>query len=403
MKMPYKLPLIVRSKNGDWFVKYWYELPDCPGEYKEFRVRDGINYEHDLAKKEIEIQKLATDIANALEKEKYNPFEQSVKVKRQIIRKKMKVIAYDAASEKWTIEKGLDEFINYCKWKNLSTETVRTYRSFLSNFKEWLTETGKLKVACCEYLETDYIDFADTYYEDEDWSPRTYNNHIRFMGTLFKRLQILERKRERTLQYHIQLEDLQYKKDRAEKNRAYSGTVAEHVKEALRAPKYKKLNQYIRFLYLSCIRPKEIRLLKVENIDLKNRQIKVTNPTGKTGDRFVPISDELLGLLDELNINSLPFNYYLFGKGGEPGSSTFGRTHFCEQYAVIKKDLKLDKNLYTMYGWKHTRVIDLITAGFADEQIMQLTGHRDYQSFLAYKRDLVISNTEMKGKTIGWT
>jgi hypothetical protein len=51
MKAPYKLPIIVRSKNGDWFVKYWYELPDQPGVYKEFRSRDGVNYVKDLKKK----------------------------------------------------------------------------------------------------------------------------------------------------------------------------------------------------------------------------------------------------------------------------------------------------------------------------------------------------------------
>jgi hypothetical protein len=72
-QLPYKLPIIVRAKN-DWFVKYFYEIPDHPGKFKEFRVRDGINYIQDPIEKEEEIQKLYTDILYALEKKEHNPF-----------------------------------------------------------------------------------------------------------------------------------------------------------------------------------------------------------------------------------------------------------------------------------------------------------------------------------------
>ncbi|PWS30323.1 hypothetical protein [Pedobacter paludis] len=74
MKKPYKLPTIIRSKNGDWFVKYFYEWPDRPGVFKEFRVRDGINYIHDLEEKERAILQLQSDISIALDQLNYSPF-----------------------------------------------------------------------------------------------------------------------------------------------------------------------------------------------------------------------------------------------------------------------------------------------------------------------------------------
>jgi len=146
------------------------------------------------------------------------------------------------------------------------------------------------------------------------------------------------------------------------------------------------------------MRPAEIRKLKVETIDIDARQIKID---GKTGFRFVPICDELLSLINEMNLQRLPMNYHVFGKGGKPGLDKVHDDYFRDRYRPIKLKLNLDKN-YTLYSWKHTRVVSLISAGFDDNQVMTLTGHRDRTGFEAYKRDLIIDNTIMKGKTINF-
>jgi integrase len=398
MRKPYKLPTIVRSKNGDWFVKYFYELPDEPGKFKEFRARDGVNYIHDLEQKEKEIQKLKRDVTLAVTKEGYNPFEKDQSVEKQIILKELQLEKEDQKRTPWTLADAIREFKAYCVWKNLSPTTIKGYTTFLNNFSEWLADNKQLDHVASEYLETEVVKFADAYYDQEDWKPRTYNNHIDFFKTFFTRIEKLERKHDRSLKYHIDLSDAEYKTDKAEKNRAYSGVVAEKVKKELEKSDNAKVNRFIKFIYYSCMRPKEIRLLQIQHIDVANRQIKVTAPTGKTGDRFVPISDELMELIREFNINSYPFNYYLFSIGKTPSEFPFGKDHYSRLYYPIKEKLHLDKN-YTMYSWKHTRVIDLSNAGFKDEEIMQLTGHRDYQAFKAYKRDLVVTTTIMTGKT----
>ena len=64
------------------------------------------------------------------------------------------------------------------------------------------------------------------------------------------------------------------------------------------------------------MRPKEIRLLQINQIDVRARQIKATAPTAKTGDRFIPVCDELLELIESLNLTKLPLNFYVFGKMG---------------------------------------------------------------------------------------
>jgi len=96
----------------------------------------------------------------------------------------------------------------------------------------------------------------------------------------------------------------------------------------------------------------------------------------------------------------LPLNYYVFGgKNGKPGKERLSRDLFTNSYKLIKDKLQLN-NKYTLYGWKHTRVVNLLGAGFTDTEVMSRTGHSDYQSFMAYKRELMIDTSAMKGKTI---
>ncbi|WP_312789686.1 tyrosine-type recombinase/integrase [Sphingobacterium sp.] len=175
--------------------------------------------------------------------------------------------------------------------------------------------------------------------------------------------------------------------------------MAEKVKSELKNDP--EIYNYSKWIFYSCMRPKEIRHLKVQDIDLFSRQIKVPGPDGKTGDRLVPICDELHELILEMGIDKANLNYYIFGKGKMISPLQVYEDYFRRRYQKIKEHLELDYN-YTLYSWKHTRVVSLITAGFDDNQVMTLTGHRDRAAFEAYKRDLIIDNTVMKKKTINF-
>jgi integrase len=157
---------------------------------------------------------------------------------------------------------------------------------------------------------------------------------------------------------------------------------------------------YSKFIYFSCMRPEEIRNLKIENIDLSGRYIKIV---GKTKSRTVPISDELADMLTSLHLEKYPANYYVIGQSGEVSPFMHSENYFSRTFRVeIKEKLGLSKD-FTLYGWKHTRVVDLLNAGYSDAEIMNLTGHTDTSSYDKYKRDLVNHiKTRLKGKTIGW-
>ncbi|WP_392469332.1 phage integrase N-terminal SAM-like domain-containing protein [Sphingobacterium cellulitidis] len=63
--------------------------------------------------------------------------------------------------------------------------------------------------------------------------------------------------------------------------------------------------------FLDYMRPKEIRLLKIQDIDIISRQIKVN---GKTGYRYFPICEELMNLISEMDLIAQPLDFYVLGK-----------------------------------------------------------------------------------------
>jgi|GEM_PF-599256 len=413
----YKEPKIVRAKRG-WFIKLpflWPENHPSPNgkTHKVFEISGGVNRIHDLREREALLKAMLKELKSMLENG-FDPFfeHEEQAFAGQIAEKKAEIQQIEQAEqhphghpakEGWSLRDGMEKFIGNCRERNLAPKTIASYQSFINNITEWLTAWDLLETPCCEFDEFRVKEFLTEFYDEEDWSPRTYNNHIDFFITLFNRVQKLEKleakekKLNREVKYVIDMSNIEPKRDNAEKNRYYTPTVQEQVKNEAR--KDSRLYNYIRWIYYSCMRPKEIRLLQVKHIDLKARQIKVTGPTGKTGERFVPICDELFDLIGELGIMKLPLNFHPFGRGGVPSEYSGNKDTFSEIYRPIKERLGLDDK-YTLYGWKHTRVVNLLMAGFTDAEVMSLTGHLDYESFKAYKRSFKLDTTVMQGKTL---
>ncbi len=392
----YKEPKIVRAKRG-WFIALAYLRPDGQG-YKRFELSGGINYIKDLDQREKEIQAMLKYLKKELENG-FDPFlpDLEAQYREQITNKKESIILAENETTGWNILTAFDHFIKDCKSRNLAPKTISTYESFLNNLRLWIQTSEKENTIASKITFPELSEFLDTFFDEESWTPRTYNNHARFLVTLFGRIKKLEKRENPDVEYKLDFSDLEFKKDRAEKNRYYSPMVAERVKKELE--REKELYNYVKWIFYSCMRPREISLLQIKHIDLNARQIKAIAPTAKTGDRYIPICDELFQLIKEMRLIDLPLNYYVFGKNGKPSELLCYKDTFRNRYKPIKEKLGLDDK-YTLYGWKHTRVVNLLMADFTDQQVMSLTGHSDYQSFMAYKRELLVDTSKMKGKTI---
>ena len=92
----------------------------------------------------------------------------------------------------------------------------------------------------------------------------------------------------RKLEYDLDLSDINTKISNPQRNRAYTPLLAEVIKLELDKDGNENLREYVKWIFLSLMRPNEIRHLKIGDIDQAARQIRIMS---KTGDRIVPISN----------------------------------------------------------------------------------------------------------------
>lgn len=389
-RLPYKLPTIVRSKSGDWFVKYFYELPDRPGKFKEFRVRDGVNYIQDPDQKEIEIQQLKNDIIFALQKRGHNPFEKRVSTIEKITKAKERIKSQLALMG---LQQALDWYLATKGSKGKSDKTLAGYKHAVNKLIAWYGREIAINEVTIDELEQYFADSLKS-----GWSARTHNNNIGILTTFFNYL-VAKRKLPVS---PIAAGMIDTKKNTAEKNKYYDSETIALIMPLLK--NNQPLRKFILWTYYSCARGTELRSLKIKHIDTKIKKITITAETGKTGEhvgkRSIPISEELMNIIKEDGLKNLSPEWYLFGKGGEPGPTPVYTHIFTEAYQKIKDKLNLDPN-YTIYSYKHTRVCDLLIAGFDPIKVMHLTGHTDWGSFQKYIRDLgSVMDKQMVGPTL---
>lgn len=394
MPINFKLAKIHRGKNGSrWFVYYSFLHP---GEFKFKRiiVFEGINYIKDLAEKE----KFANDLKDAINKklkDGYSPYQlEEVNEAEQELRnlKKQKVKVIDPF-----LTDAFIEFLNQKEDKNRSKQTLQSYRSYIAKFECYLIAGKSADIRLSE-LNTTFITSLMQWIEQEyKLGATTYNNHINFWVTLINWFEKKPRQWVKRTDFDFGLDtDLENKKENILKHQYYTASAMERVKLAM--SKHPLLLYYAKFIYYSCMRPDEIRNLQIENIDLSGRMIKIV---GKTGNRVIPICDELYQVIEERNINASPMSFYLIGADGLVNKSMHSENFFARVFRDnVRNEAGLSSN-FTLYGFKHSRVIHLLQAGYTDSEVMQLTGHRDSSSFDKYKRDLMGNiDSKLKGKTI---
>jgi integrase len=114
-------------------------------------------------------------------------------------------------------------------------------------------------------------------------------------------------------------------------------------------------------LYYCFIRPKEMSYIKISHIDLNKQTIFVPGETAKNSkDAVVTIPNNLKNLMQRLNIDTYPADYYLFSDGFNPGSNRRDEKQFRDYWGKIRKEFNFP-DTYKFYSLKDTGITDMIT------------------------------------------
>lgn len=378
----YRKPKLVKGKT--WYIEYYYRIPISVRHlYKEkewyrFRITEDMNRRKGQEREQYAAW-LLEEITDILRRG-YNPFRADIhllseKEREHKIELPKLLVVKDA----------MQHFLDKWKERGLVKESLSKYTRYVGKFMEWAKDNSLLfedvKLIRTEHIEKFLADFQ----KKTNLSNRERNNAFDFIRTAFN---YLLKKKYISENPCTGIDKL---KSKSHKHRFYD---TESLKTI--TGKLKVLDPYLYFacqvVYYLCVRAdKELRYLKVGNINWEQSTVLVEADGSKGATaRYIPMDDNMRALFVANGINRANPEYYIFSSGDRPGANPLSHGYFAKRFQKLRKSAKLPDD-YTLYSFKHTRIVHLKIDGVSDADIMSLTGHKDFMSYTKYLRDLGLS------------
>lgn len=241
-------------------------------------------------------------------------------------------------------------------------DTTKSYRSVAKLFSAYLVANGWEAMPADQLQRHHVMGYADHCRVDRKASNTTINNNIAILNGMC--VWLVDRG------YCVvnpceQIKKLPKEaKRRRSFTRAEAQTVAAYIRDTDSVLYLALLLEYTCYL-----RPKEIRLLRVSDIDTSTGVVLVRRASGKsgklTGDRRPTAPTAVLDLLRGLVPAGAAQSYYLFGEAGSPAAKPCGHSFFYKRHLAALKKLEAAGELssivgLTWYSWKDTGITEAL-------------------------------------------
>jgi len=367
MKSNWTVPKLAMPEGKDWYVWFRYN-----GKLKPYKK--GLNYIKDLKVREKEFNLLREALHDRL-KSGWNPLLPDIDVP--------------------TVSMTVIEAFKFGLDKKSKVLKPRTYGSYVTgvNYVIKAIKALRLDYLTVEELKRPYAMkiLEKTHEIAESWSNVTYNKNLGYIKSVYGILVkhgIIEHSP------FYQIETL--KEEETESNITADDNETKIIKEHL-IKVFPGFYSYMVTIFHTGIRPDELLSIRLSDIDIKRRLIKLKAPDAKTAKyRNIPINNFLFSLLEEMELKDYSQEYYLFGsyrekeRGAKPGMDFIpGPFRINRSIAsklwkkLVKQGLGIDVNLYSM---KHLGANKKILAGMELDTLRELYGHTSKMMTLRYAK-----------------
>lgn len=146
---------------------------------------------------------------------------------------------------------------------------------------------------------------------------------------------------------------------------------------------------FIQFIYYTLGRPKEIRALRIHDLDVVNNRIYFRGESAKGKmDEYVPLIPELAVIIKKAKLLECPGDHLVFGNKHKPGPKKINDNYFWECNYKMLEALNIADKEYTLYGYKHTGAVALYRATKDIKLVQFICRHRTIEQTNTYLRDL---------------
>lgn len=230
--------------------------------------------------------------------------------------------------------------------------TINTYSSKVKILKDYFKTLKNPPKYINELKREIVIDFLDWLLLFRKVGPRTRNNYRNWLNVLFEYL--IERKYVSD-NPTIGIDKL---KEKVKHRKPLTESMLKEVTEYLNKSD-KDFLLAVKLEYYAFIRPKELRLIKIKDISIKNQSIYIDGEISKNGrSSSVALNDSIINTMLDTGCLTAPIDYYLFGKSFKPSSKPCPVNSFNKRWAKVRKAMKWSDE-YQFYSLKDSGIRDL--------------------------------------------
>lgn len=332
-----------------------------------------------LEKKRLKFEKIKKRIASDVKARKY------AKVFCDAINEKLESgwNPYTEGKKAKAFHKLTDAFKAFIREKELdhrngvfSYDSMRTYRSQIEMATKWIiSQNENIHVGRFdkEYAQL-YLDYV---YNTKKVSPRTWNNYLTFMRSLWTWL--IEKN-------YCSENPFQTIKPKPEKEK----------KRVIISEEWnKKIMDYFRennptmilvcgLIYNSFMRPAEICRTQLSDIQIKNNAIYLTgDKTKNKRSRWCLLPPYLIDMLYNMGIDKYPSDNYLVSTNLKPGKKQLNTRILDRYWHKMRETIGLPME-YQLYSFRDTGITDLKKQGHSNIFISSITGHLNSEEIETY-------------------
>ena len=254
----------------------------------------------------------------------------------------------------------IERFSHWMQQKRYSQSTIETYCSLLKIFFDFYKHADIKTIK-----ERDIIRFNKEYILQKGFSVSMQNQFISAIKLFYSKYQ----------NRFLDVENLERPKKHLYLPEVLSEKEVKCILQSFKNIKHKAL---ISLIYSAGMRIGEALRLRISDIDSKRMMIYIRQSKGRK-DRYVPLSQALLGMLRDYFKAYRP-RYYLFeGYNGAPYTASSAR-------AILNRAVKHCgiKKRVTLHTLRHSYATHLLEAGTDIRLIQELLGHNSPKTTMIY-------------------
>lgn len=270
------------------------------------------------------------------------------------------------------------------KTKELRESSIKTYISTIKIFSEWLSKKFDIqKLYIYSIDNTVAQDFMHYLYVKRNLSERKYNGFRSDLTTLWNWFV------ENGYSKSNVFSKIKKKREREKDREVIDDHLLDYIFDYLK-------NNDIYFYAISCLcyyglmRPTEILQLKKDYIDMQNNVLILPANITKSGKkRIVTMSQKLKDAFLNMNIDSIPKNYYIFSNMFLPGTTKLTSKAISRKWERLRDKINIPKNC-KFYSLKDTGIVKMLKVGIPPNVVRDQAGHQDLHTTNIYIK--MISN-----------